>query len=234
MLFEELETLYKNKELSTKTRYHKESYVEGQIDYFLGLDSATISSFAKKNYMSIDFSEITRLLEHHIHEYRSIALSILCMKMTKSNQTQKKAIVDLYLNKMDFINNWDLVDISASKILGKYFYEKEDYSLLYELSLSENLWYKRIAVVASHYMIINSRYDLTLAITDNLISDKHDLIHKACGWMLREVGKKDQKVLTQYLKKNYRIIPRTMLRYAIEKYPENIRKRILKGDFLWN
>jgi 3-methyladenine DNA glycosylase AlkD len=233
MLFEELESLYKKAKLSTSTRYHKESYVEGEVDYFLGLNSATISAFSKKYYKTIDFFEISKLLEHKVHEYRSIALSILCRKMLIANKDEQKTIVEFYLKEMDYINNWDLVDISAANILGKYYFDNNDYSLLYELSMSKNLWYKRIAIVASHHMIRNDIYNLTLDLTSNLIKDAHDLIHKACGWMLREVGKRDENVLTEYLANNYEIMPRTMLRYAIEKYPENVRKRILKGDFLW-
>jgi len=233
MLLQELESLYKDCELKTNTRYHKESYIKGELDYFIGLNSERIGYYAKKYYEIIANDELVLLLKHKIHDYRSIALSIMSRQMAKANADKEKEIVEIYLKNLDYVNNWDLVDISASNILGKYLFEIEDYNLLYELSLSEKLWYKRVAVVSTHHLILNNRLDVTLDIIDNLIEYKHDLIHKACGWMLRELGKKNQEILTDYLEVNYQIMPRTMLRYAIEKYPEDTRKRILKGDFLW-
>jgi 3-methyladenine DNA glycosylase AlkD len=145
----------------------------------------------------------------------------------------QKEVVEIYLDNLDYVNNWDLVDISASNILGKYLHDINDFDLLYELSKSENLWYKRVSIVATYYLIKNDILQVTLDLIDNLMVEKHDLMHKACGWMLRELGKKDINLLTDYLETNYIQMPRTMLRYAIEKYPEDIRKRILKGDFLW-
>jgi 3-methyladenine DNA glycosylase AlkD len=233
MLLKELEKLYKDSPLSSHTRYHKESYVDGQIDYFIGLNSAEIGSFAAKYYKTIDKSEIVELLKHKIHDFRSIALSIMCKKMETLKTNNQKEIVEIYLENLENVNNWDLVDISASKILGRYLYDINDYDLLYELSKSENLWYKRVSIVATYHLIKNNLLQVTLDIVDTLIVENHDLMHKACGWMLRELGKKDVNLLTDYLETNYNRMPRTMLRYAIEKYPEDIRKRILKGDFLW-
>ncbi|PKK95641.1 MAG: DNA alkylation repair protein [Tenericutes bacterium HGW-Tenericutes-5] len=232
MLLQELRELYKDSPLSTHTRYHKQSYVDGQIDYFIGLNSATIGSFSSKYYKTIEKPELVELLRHKIHDFRSIALSIMCKQMDiKPNK--HKEIVEMYLENLDYVNNWDLVDISASKILGRYLYEINDFDLLYELSKSENLWYKRVSIVATYHLIKNNLLQVTLDIVDTLIFEQHDLMHKACGWMLRELGKRDLNLLTDYLETNYMIMPRTMLRYAIEKYPEDIRKRILKGDFLW-
>ena len=233
MLLNELEVLYKDSPLFNHTRYHKESYVEGQIDYFIGMNSETIGNFATKYYKTIDDQELLKLLRHKIHDFRSIALSIMCRQMDVADAKRQKDLVEIYLENLDWVNNWDLVDISASKILGSYLYGINDFDLLHELSNSDNLWHKRVAIVATYHLIKNDLLQVTLDLIDTLITEKHDLMHKACGWMLRELGKKDTNLLTDYLETNYIKMPRTMLRYAIEKYPENIRKRILKGDFLW-
>lgn len=233
MLLNELEVLYKDSPLFNHTRYHKESYVEGQIDYFIGMNSETIGNFATKYYKTIEDQELLKLLRHKIHDFRSIALSIMCRQMDVADAKRQKNLVEIYLENLDWVNNWDLVDISASKILGSYLYGINDFDLLHELSNSDNLWHKRVAIVATYHLIKNDLLQVTLDLIDTLITEKHDLMHKACGWMLRELGKKDTNLLTDYLETNYIKMPRTMLRYAIEKYPENIRKRILKGDFLW-
>jgi 3-methyladenine DNA glycosylase AlkD len=233
MLLNELEVLYKDSPLFNHTRYHKESYVEGQIDYFIGMNSETIGNFATKYYKTIEDQELLKLLRHKIHDFRSIALSIMCRQVDVADAKRQKDLVEIYLENLDWVNNWDLVDISASKILGSYLYGINDFDLLHELSNSDNLWHKRVAIVATYHLIKNDLLQVTLDLIDTLITEKHDLMHKACGWMLRELGKKDNNLLTDYLETNYIRMPRTMLRYAIEKYPENIRKRILKGDFLW-
>ncbi|HQN74874.1 MAG TPA: DNA alkylation repair protein [Bacillota bacterium] len=233
MLLNELEVLYKDSPLFNHTRYHKESYVEGQIDYFIGMNSETIENFATKYYKTIEDQELLKLLRHKIHDFRSIALSIMCRQMDVADAKRQKNLVEIYLENLDWVNNWDLVDISASKILGSYLYGINDFDLLHELSNSDNLWHKRVAIVATYHLIKNDLLQVTLDLIDTLITEKHDLMHKACGWMLRELGKKDNNLLTDYLETNYIKMPRTMLRYAIEKYPVEIRKRILKGDFLW-
>ena len=141
----------------------------------------------------------------------------------------KKEIADFYLSNTKHINNWDLVDLSADRILGGYLFDK-DKKMLFELAESANLWKRRIAIVSTFNFIKQGRFDETLRIAELLIKDKHDLIHKACGWMLREVGKRDEKVLKDFLKKNYKHMPRTMLRYAIERFPERRRKAYLEGE----
>ena len=233
MLEKELKALYQVKNPVTKTRFHKESYVEGEIDYFVGINLPDLRNLAKKYKDEITKEELTNLIQDKIHEHRLLALLILSYQMKEENQLNQKDIVEFYLDNLNYVNNWDLVDVSAANILGRYFYNIEDYSLLYELSLSDNLWYKRISVVATWFLIDKNILDITLDITDNLIEEKHDLLHKACGWMLRELGKKDIAMLNEYIEVNYQKMPRTMLRYAIEKHPKEIRKRILKGDFLW-
>ena len=233
MLFQELEALQKYEKPQITTRFHKKNYVEGEEDFFVGINLPDLRKLAKTYYLIISDSDLDILLVNKIHEYRLLGLIILTYQIKDADINIQKEIVDKYLKNLDYVNNWDLVDVSAANILGKYLFNTEDYSLLYELSKSTNLWYKRISIVSTWYLISQGELETTLNIVDNLLEDKHDLIHKACGWMLRELGKKDQELLTDYLKKNYSKLPRTMLRYAIEKYSENIRKRILKGDFLW-
>ncbi|MDT8336534.1 MAG: DNA alkylation repair protein [Candidatus Izemoplasmatales bacterium] len=233
MLLEELKALYSYSEPQTNTRFHKKSYVDGQIDYFVGISLPELRTLAKKYYKTIQSNEIKDLLTNKIHEHRLLALLILSYQMKKANIDTQKQIIEFYLENIDFIDNWDLVDLSAPNVLGKYLYNIKDFSLLYELSLSNDLWYKRISIVSTWHLISKEELSVTLDLVDNLINESHDLLHKACGWMLRELGKKDINLLTDYIETNYIKMPRTMLRYAIEKYPEDIRKRILKGDFLW-
>ena len=168
-----------------------------------------------------------------IHEYRLLALLILNLRMKNADLDKQKEIVNVYLKNIKYVNNWDLVDLSAYTILGRYLYKINNYDILYDFSKSDNLWIKRISVVSTFYIIKKGELSVPLDIIDNLLEDKHDLIHKANGWMLRNIGDKDRKVLDEYLYVNYLNIPRTTLRYAIEHYKENIRKSILKGDFSW-
>ncbi len=232
MIYQELKKVQSYREPITSTRFHKKNYLEGQFDYFVGISMPDIRSLAKKYYQSISEEELNGLLKDRIHEYRELGFIILGNKM-KDNIEKQKIVVEKYLEYLDYVDNWDLVDCSAHVILGKYLYQTEDYSLLYELSFSDNLWFKRISIVATWYLIKKGFLEVTLDLVDNLMNDTHHLIHKACGWMLRELGKRDNELLTEYLNVNYNDMPRTMLRYAIEKYPEDIRKKILKGDFSW-
>ena len=232
-MIEELNKRYGSREIKNRTRYHKETYVEGQVDYFLEISLPELREFVRIHQKQITDKEIIELLTHKIHDYRTLALMILESRAKKGNLTRQKEVFDLYLKYLDHVNNWDLVDLSAPSILGRYVYNQKDYSLLYELVKTENLWHKRIGIVASLYLIKQNEVKTTLELVDILIVETHDLLQKACGWMLREVGKINQNALDCYLKENYQIMPRTMLRYAIEKYPEEIRSQILKGEFLW-
>jgi len=148
--------------------------------------------------------------------------------MKKPAPGQKKKLVDFYLKHLSFINNWDLVDSSAYKILGDYLYEKNR-SLLYRLASSGDLWRQRIAIIATLHFIRHNDYDDTLKIADRLLDHGHDLIHKAVGWMLREVGNRDFAVEYKFLQTRYHKMPRTMLRYAIEKFEPGTRKKFLAG-----
>jgi len=157
-----------------------------------------------------------------------LALFILVSRYKKSKQeTEKKELVDFYLKNRNYVNNWDLVDCSAPYITGNYFFEK-DKTLLYGFAKSKNLWEKRIAVISTFWFIKNNSFNDSLKIAEILLNDKHDLIHKAVGWMLREIGNRDRNVEKKFLDKHVTKMPRTMLRYAIEKFPEKERLYYLK------
>ena len=164
-----------------------------------------------------------------------IALLILVSKYQKADRKEQKTLFDFYLSHTKYINNWDLVDLSAPSIIGRFIFNTgKSYpvrvSILFKLAESENIWERRIAILATYYFIKNNRFDEILAISKSMLEDNHDLIHKAAGWMLREVGKKDIKVLEEFLRKNYKDMPRTMLRYAIERFPEDLRQAYLKRE----
>lgn len=172
--------------------------------------------------------EIEKLLCSEFHEERLTALFILEYSFSKADVDEKKRIYEFYLSNLGHVNNWDLVDSSAPKIMGAWLIDKPK-KILHKLAKSENVWERRIAIISTYHFIQNHRFDDTLQIADILLQDEHDLIHKATGWMLREVGKKDQTLLENFLKDRYTKMPRTMLRYAIEKLPEPLRKSYLEG-----
>lgn len=198
----------------------------GEGDKFIGVTVPNMRLVAQ-NFQGVTLKELQELLNSPIHEYRLTALLILVAKYKKADEKEKKAIVNFYLKNTTKINNWDLVDLSACYILGEYYLEK-DKGIFYKLAHSKNLWEKRISIISTAWFIKNNQFTDTLKITKILLKDKHALIHKACGWMLREVGKKDLKTLEEFLGKYYKTMPRTMLRYAIEKFPEEKRQSYLK------
>ena len=157
-----------------------------------------------------------------------ISLFILIDKFGKSTEKEQQVIFKFYIKNRRGVNNWDLVDLSAPKIIGKYLFEKEK-SLLFKFAVSKNLWERRIAILSTYEFIRNENYNTTLKIAEILLVDDHDLIHKAVGWMLREIGKRDLRREENFLKINYKKMPRTMLRYAIEKFSETKRKKYLQG-----
>lgn len=201
----------------------------GEGDVFAGLSNPSCRLISKK-YKNIELSEVQELLNSKIHEERLIGLIILTLKANKADDELMKQLYVFYLANTGRINNWDLVDLSAPNIVGKYLFDK-DREPLYKLADSDDLWEKRISVLSTFYFIRKNDFKDALLIIKKLLKDKHDLIHKANGWMLREIGKKDGSTLENFLKENYKNIPRTTLRYAIEKYPEEKRKSILKGKF---
>lgn len=213
----------KQKILSSFFKTGKGQYGEG--DLFLGIPVPQQRKVAK-NYYGISLTDLQELLNSRIHEYRLTALVILAAKYKKANNEKKLSIFNFYLENTKNIDNWDLVDISAPKIVGEFLSNK-DKKILYKLARSKNLWERRISILSTFTFIKNNFFEDTLKISKILLNDNHDLIHKAVGWMLREIGKRDQEVEEQFLKKYYLKMPRTMLRYAIEKFDEKKRKYYL-------
>ncbi|MBS3153410.1 DNA alkylation repair protein [Candidatus Woesearchaeota archaeon] len=188
----------------------------GEGDIFLGVTVLEQRKIAKR-YVDLDLKDIKELLSNKVHEYRLTGFLILIYKFEKADEKEKKGIVDFYLKNIKSANNWDLIDCVADKILGSYLINK-DKEILYELAKTDNLWKKRIAIISTFEFIKNNQFEDTLKISEILLNDEHDLIHKAVGWMLREVGKRDIEIEEAFLKKYYKTMPRTMLRYAIEKF----------------
>lgn len=203
----------------------KGEYAEG--DVFLGIVVPVQRQIAKK-YTELSFEDLEKLITSKYHEERLIALLILVERFKKASEDEKDKIIKFYLKNRKGINNWDLVDLSAPKIFGEYLLNK-DRKILFRFAKSKDLWEKRIAVLSTFTFIKNNDFNDALKIYEILVYDKHDLIHKAVGWMLRELGKIDLKTEEKFLKKYYKTMPRTMLRYAIEKFPEKKRKAYLKG-----
>lgn len=198
----------------------KGGYAEG--DKFLGITVPQQRKIAKK-YSELSLNEIQKLLEDKLHEVRLTALIILVNKFEGATEEERSKIYNFYLKNTKNINNWDLVDLSASKIVGAYLLDKNR-EILYKLAKSKSLWERRIAIVSCYTFIKNKDLADTLKISENLLLDKEDLIHKATGWMLREIGKQNKKVLEQFLEKHSTSMPRTMLRYAIEKFTPDERQ----------
>lgn len=180
-----------------------------------------------KQYQTLQLHDVKTLLKSRIHEERLTGLLILIYRYQTGSEAEQKRLVTLYLNHLDRVNNWDLVDLSAPPLLGNYLLDK-DRKVLYLLARSPDLWEKRVSIVATAAFIKHHQFADTLAIAALLLHDKHDLIHKAVGWMLREVGKKDQKAEETFLLKHYHEMPRTMLRYAIERFDKAKRKHFLQ------
>ena len=199
----------------------------GEGDIFLGIRVPVLRKIAKK-FRRISLAEVSKLLESKFHEERLLSILMLVNLFKSGDEDDQELIYELYLDKTKFINNWDIVDISAGNIVGAFLFEK-DKAPLYRLVFSENLWERRIAIVATFYFIRNDEFDDTLKIAEILFTDKEDLIHKAVGWMLREVGKRVIEIEEEFLEEHYLKMPRTMLRYAIERFPETRRKMYLKG-----
>lgn len=202
-------------------------YAEGDI--FIGVTVPYQRKVAKKFFKQASLDDVEQLLRDPVHEYRLTALFMLVSKNEKlTSAVEKRAVVDFYLANTAYINNWDLVDASADKILGAYLLDREK-DILYRLAGENDIWKQRMAMLATFHFIKQNRYDDALKIAALLLDHRHDLIHKAVGWMLREIGKRDFAVEFAFLERHYRQMPRTMLRYAIERFPEELRQQFLKG-----
>lgn len=202
----------------------------GEGDIFIGVKVPEIRQVAKL-FADLPLTRTIELLHSPVHEERLLTLLILMRKYDQGDAVAKKKIVKIYLKNTRYTNNWDLVDVSAPKILGHWLLSSTDgyRDLLDRLARSRNLWERRIAIVATFAFIRDNKFTDTLRIADMLLSDREDLLHKAVGWMLREVGKRDQRTLEDFLITRHKTMPRTMLRYAIERFPEKKRKAYLQG-----
>ncbi len=209
-------------------RYFKTAPGEyGYGDKFLGVSSPDIRRISKNHFKKLSLNQTINLLHETWHEARLCALFILVLKYQHGTELAKQQIVESYLKNTKFVNNWDLVDCSASKILGNWLLGKPDQSILYNFASSDLLWERRIAIISTLEFIRNIQFVHTLALAEILLGDSHDLIHKAVGWSLREVGKKDQKQLIIFLDNHAATMPRTALRYAIEKLDIRLRQHYM-------
>ncbi len=202
----------------------------GEGDQFIGVTVPDQRAVAKEYFKIIALEELSQLLSSKIHEHRLTALLILVYKFEKSkDQSEQKEIVDFYLHHLEYINNWDLVDTSCYKILGRYSFDNQEDNILIDLSKSEKMWEKRMAIVGTMYYIKKGKFDLTKKFALKNLLHPHDLMHKANGWLLREMGKKNEQELLDFLNLHYKKMPRTCLRYAIEKLDEDLRQDYLKS-----
>lgn len=195
----------------------------GEGDKFLGIKVPDLRRISRE-YLGLSFLDIEKLLDSREHEARFLALVILVERYKKREEDRSK-IAGLYLRRMDAINNWDLVDVSCRDIVGRFAYETGDKDLLLNLARDKDLWKRRVSIVSTWWFIKQGDFNPTIEIAKLLLSDRHDLMHKAVGWMLREMGKKDTEVLRSFLQKYAAAMPRTMLRYAIEKFSDRERAR---------
>lgn len=232
-LKKELKSLANPEQAKNLQRFFKTGKGDyGEGDIFLGIYVPVQRKVAKK--YDLELEDIQILLNSKIHEEKFVALCILIDKYKKSGSPgnpSQKDIFDFYIKNSKKINNWDLVDVSAPYIAGQYLLRTilSKRKILYKLAKSKNLWEKRISILSTFAFIKEKQFDDTLKISEILLTDDHDLIHKSVGWMLREVGNRNRKVEERFLRKYYKKMPRTMLRYAIEKFPEDLRQKYLKG-----
>ena len=224
-----LQVLGDRERVKVLQRFFKTAQGEyGEGDVFVGLRVPEIRKLAKE-YQALPFAEIIRLLQSFIHEARLLSLLILVRAYTQGDASLQEQIFNLYLQNTRFINNWDLVDASAEYIVGSHLRYRSR-SPLHALAVSNLLWDRRISIMATFHYIKCGEFAETLRIAELLLRDPEDLIHKAVGWMLREIGKRDRFTEEEFLKVHYKIMPRTMLRYAIEKFPEKLRQQYLRGE----
>jgi len=200
----------------------------GEGDKFIGVSVPNQRLVSKKFYREASIGELETLLKSGIHEHRLTALLMLVLKYQKTKVfNEHEQIASLYLNNLDYVNGWDLVDSSAHLIVGVYVVESSKYSILDELAESNHLWKQRVSIIATYYLIRQGNFEHTLRISEKLLHHKHDLIHKAVGWMLREVGNRSLKDELPFLDKYAHSMPRTMLRYAIEKFEPELKAKYL-------
>jgi len=199
----------------------------GEGDVFIGVKVPVLRKLARE-YRDLALRDVERLLGSEIHEERMLALLIMMLQFQKGDARARAAVYRLFVEQIKQVDNWDLVDTSVPTIVGGHLAGRSRRPL-HTWARSRDLWRRRVAIIATFHFIRAGEFDETLKIAELLLHDEHDLIHKAVGWMLREVGKRDRKVEERFLEKHYREMPRTMLRYAIERFPERRRKAYLRG-----
>lgn len=203
----------------------------GEGDEFIGVTVLDQRKVSQEYYKKISLEDLGLLLSSKIHEHRHCALLMLVAKFEKADHVLQNEIIQFYLSNVEHINNWDLVDTSCYKILGRYCFENNKDEILKDLAKQDHLWKKRIAIVSTMYYIKKNKIELTKYLVLKNLEQHHDLIHKANGWLLREMGKKNEEELLRFLEVNYQKMPRTTLRYAIEKLDYTVRQNSLKGKF---
>lgn len=228
-IFTRLQALGDRQRAQALQRFFKTGPGEyGEGDVFVGIRVPEVRKLAKE-YEGLPLYEAIKLLQSPVHEARMLALLVLTRSYNRGDAVRQKEIYEAYLQNTRYINSWDLVDLSAEHIVGAYLLLR-DKAPLYALAESSLLWERRISILATFHYIKRGELEETLHIARTLLVDPEDLIHKAVGWMLREVGKRDHSVEEAFLKAHYKLMPRAMLRYAIEKFPEALRQQYLKGQ----
>lgn len=223
----ELKKLSDKKRASALQKFFKTGEGEyGYGDIFIGITVPQARKLAV-TYKDMPFDELYKLLRSEIHEERLIALLIMVYNFQKDEMLQRR-IYEFYLKNIKFVNNWDLVDLSSDKIVGGYLIDKPK-DTIYKMAKSGSVWERRIAIISTYNFIKKDMFDDTIAIAEELIDDKNDLIQKAVGWMLREVGKRNLELEVKFLDKHYKNMGRTALRYSLEKFPEKTRKTYMLG-----
>lgn len=229
IIIDELRLLSTDEKRNILPRFFKTGKGEyGDGDKFLGVSVSDVRKIAK-NHKNATINELTEMMQSEWHEARLCSLLIMAEQFKKTDDEGRKRIVGFYLSVTNRINNWDLVDLSCPAIIGEYLLNRS-HDLLYRLAESSLLWENRIAVVSTIIFIRHGQLDDTFNLSTKMMNHPHDLMHKAIGWMLREAGKRDESRLYNYVK-TYRLeMPRTMLRYAIEKFDKNVRAELMKRD----
>lgn len=227
----EIDSFYDSEKSLNSQRFFKTGKGEyGEGDVFLGLSVPLQRSIAKKYFKEINIKDLDTLIKSKIHEHRQVALFLMVYRHEIEDKKGRDEIYNYYVKNIDRVNNWDLVDSSAPNIIGWYLYENPSKrEVLYKWVKSEMLFVRRIAIISTFYFIKKNYFLDSLKLSKLLLKDKEDLIHKAVGWMLREIGKRDLKEETNFLDKYFKEMPRTMLRYSIEKFEEKERLKYLKG-----
>ena len=229
-IFAELASIANADEAANLARFFKTAPGEyGEGDRFRGIRVSVLRKVARR-YRAASRETLNALLDSEFHEDRMLAVLIMLEQFARGDAETRRRVYDLYMKRTDAINNWDIIDVSAPHIVGPILRDGiEPESLLDSLAASDSLWRRRIAVLATFHFIKNGEADVFLRLAEHLVHDPHDLMHKACGWMLREVAKHDRRVVESFLIRHLEHMPRVMLRYAIEHFPEERRQEFLKG-----